>query len=135
MASTKNEITKKICNNILINNNIKYEPYYTPAEDYRLWARLMNVTKFYNFQRPLVKYRWFENNTTNLQAEKMSRAHDAIQIDIINEFPAYRWAFLQMKNQQTIFRLRLFNLIPILKIKNNWVLLFEFIPVFKIKWK
>lgn len=121
--------------NILINNNIKYEPYYTPAEDYRLWARLMNVTKFYNFQRPLVKYRWFENNTTNLQAEKMSRAHDAIQIDIINEFPAYRWAFLQMKNQQTIFRLRLFNLIPILKIKNNWVLLFEFIPVFKIKWK
>lgn len=32
--------------NILVDNDIQYEEFYSPAEDYRLWARLMAVTKF-----------------------------------------------------------------------------------------
>jgi len=31
--------------------------------------------------------------------------------------------------------LRLFGFIPLIKIKHNWVLLFDFIPVFKLKWR
>lgn len=119
---------------LLVKNGIQYEDFYTPAEDYRLWARLMKYTYFYNIQKALVKYRDFGNNTSYTQKDRMRKAHDAIQLEIINDFPGYRKAFLQEANITT-FRLRLFGKIPLLKIKNNWVLLFEFIPLFKIMWK
>ena len=36
---------------VLDETGIRYEEYYSPAEDYRLFARLMEHTKFYNIQR------------------------------------------------------------------------------------
>jgi glycosyltransferase involved in cell wall biosynthesis len=32
---------------VLVENDIEYEAFYTPAEDYRLWARLMEITHLY----------------------------------------------------------------------------------------
>ncbi|MCQ2581725.1 MAG: glycosyltransferase, partial [Alphaproteobacteria bacterium] len=119
---------------VLIDNDIEYEAFYSPAEDYRLWTRLMMITHFYNIQDVLVKYRTFLEQTTNKQRDKMKAMHRAIQLDIINHFPEYRKAF-ERQGKSTNFRLRLFGKIPLLKIKNNWVYLFEFIPVFKIRWK
>ncbi|MDE6570886.1 MAG: glycosyltransferase [Alphaproteobacteria bacterium] len=119
---------------VLIDNNIEYEELYSPAEDYRLWARLMGVTHFYNIQDVLVKYRWTSTNTSNNQKMRMHMARDAIRLYAQNNFPAYYKEWQKTVQNTTIFRLRLFG-IPLLKIKNNTVYLFEYIPTFKIKWK
>jgi glycosyltransferase involved in cell wall biosynthesis len=119
---------------ILVDNDIKYEEFYTPAEDYRLWARLIDVTHFYNIQDVLVKYRWDKNNTSNKQAYEMERAREMIALYVGNKYPIFYKAFFK-KTQRTIFRLSLFGVIPLLKIKNNKIYLFGFIPVIKIKWK
>lgn len=120
---------------VLDDNNIEYEEFYSPCEDYRLWSRLMDVTHFYNLQTVLVKYRTFENQTSARQQARMSRNHRAVQLDIISRFPAYYAAWRDSDACSTRFRLRLFGKIPLIKIKHNWVQLFEFIPLFKIKWK
>lgn len=118
----------------LTDNNIEYESFYSPAEDYRLWTRLMEVTHFYNIQDVLVKYRCDTNQTTNTKHKEMDMAHDALVVEVGNRFPEYKREFIKQTNR-TIFRLRLFGFIPLLKIKNNWILLFEFVPVFKILWR
>lgn len=119
---------------VLTDNNIEYEEFYSPAEDYRLWARLMKVTHFYNIQDVLVKYRSFAEQTSARQKSRMDAAHRAVQLDIINEFPAYYNSWRNSDLCTTRFRLSLFG-IPVLKIKHNRVLLFGFIPVGTIKWR
>lgn len=119
---------------VLLDNDIKYEQFFTPCEDYQLWNRLMDVTRFYCIQKALVKYRAFDGNTSHKQKDIMDKNHDAICVDIQNRYPAYYKYWLQNKYTGTRFRLRLWK-IPLLKIKNNKVLLFEFIPLFTIKWK
>ncbi len=116
---------------VLVDNNIEYEEYYTPAEDYRLWARLMDVTHFHNLQTVLVKYRTLPTNTTVTQWSKMERAHDAICLELQNKYPAYYREFCTKQTIKTKFKLRLFGFIPLLKIKKNWIYLFECIPVCK----
>lgn len=118
---------------VLTDNNIEYEESYSPCEDYRLWARLMDKTAFHNIQDILVKYRMFGTQTSVKHAQRMHYLHHAIRLDIINRFPAYRDAAVKAGITGTRFRLRLFG-IPLLKIKHNTVYLFEFIPLFKIKW-
>ncbi len=120
---------------VLKDNNIEYESYYSPAEDYRLFARLMEYTLFYNIQDVLVRYRFFSGNTTHVQSKHMSRAHDEIQLDFINKFWAYYVAYQRYRSPRTLFRLSLFGFIPLLKIKSRKVYLFGFIPVFWFKWK
>ena len=120
---------------VLVENHIEYEEVYTPAEDYRLWARLMDITRFHNLQTVLVKYRFLDTNTSNVQSNKMTRAHDAVSMELRNKYPAYYKEFLKRYSRQTQFRLRLFGFIPLIKIKQGWVQLFECIPVLKIKWK
>ena len=120
---------------VLDENNIRYEKYYSPCEDYQLWNRLMDKTLFYCVQDVLVKYRAFAGNTSHAQQDIMNRNRDAICLDIQNRYPGYHTGWLRNQNNTgTRFRLRLFGL-PILKIKNNKVYLFEIIPVGKLKWK
>lgn len=121
---------------ILTDNNIEYEELYTPSEDYRLWARLMAVTHFYNIPQILVRYRNHSENTTATRGKIMDRQRDAIRLEICNRYPAYYTAHKHInKNGATTFRLRLFGFIPLIKIKNNTVYLFEMIPVLKMSWK
>ena len=131
VAHTASMIRKSV----LDENNIEYEAFYSPAEDYRLWARLMDVTRFHNIQQVLVLYRTHDNMTTIRQQKQMNDAWRAISLDLGNKYPAYYREMLESMKHGTQFRLRLFGIIPLLKIKNNWVQLFECIPLFKLKWK
>ncbi|MBR4507269.1 MAG: glycosyltransferase family 2 protein [Alphaproteobacteria bacterium] len=120
---------------VLDENNIRYEQYFSPCEDYQLWNRLMDKTFFYCIQEVLVKYRAFDGNTTHAQKDRMDINHNAISLDIQNRYPAYHEYWLRNSGRSgTRFRLRL-GFIPLLKVKNNKVYLFEFIPVFKVKWR
>jgi len=118
---------------ILVDNDIEYEEYYTPAEDYQLWVRLADVTRFYNIQDILVKYRWTGDNTSSTQNSKREYARRAIYLGFRDKYPALYDEFKKVSSN-TMFRLRMFG-IPLLKIKRNTIYLFEFIPLFKVKWK
>jgi len=122
--------------NVLIDNNIHYQEYYSPAEDYKLVEDLLEVTKLYNIQEALVKYRRVSDNTSHKQTARMDYAWNVINAELKNKYPEY-WKLCVRTgvDKGTTFRLRLFNKIPLLKIKANWVYLFEVIPVFKIMWK
>ena len=121
---------------ILVENDICYEPAYSPCEDYMLWTRLIDKTSFYNMQKPLLLYRLHENRTSKLYADKMKMLAREISLQTRNKFPAL---YDELRKSDTVnlttFRLRLFGKIPLIKIKNNWAYLFEFIPLLKIRWK
>lgn len=119
---------------VLVDNGIEYEEFYTPAEDYRLWARLMEVTHFYNIQQVLVKYRWAANNTSKIHADKTEIARQNISDQVCDKHPGLYREFKKV-SPNTLFRLRLFGRIPLLKIKQNKVYLFEVLPILTIKWK
>lgn len=121
---------------VLDKNNIRYEACFSPCEDFQLWNRLMDVTQFYCIQQVLVRYRNFDGNTTSRTKKIMDRLHIAIKADVISRYPYYLvWLKRHSIRMGTLFRLRLFGFIPLLKIKNNWILLFEIIPVFKLNWR
>ena len=122
--------TAMIRKSVLIDNNIRYEEQYTPAEDYRLWGQLMAYTDFYNIQETLVEYRCDNENTSHRMQSRQAIAHESIKIQICNKYPMYRLAFERSLRR---VRLRLFGKIPLIKIKNRWALLFDCIPIVKIK--
>ena len=58
-----------------------------------------------------------------------------IRMEISSKYPEYRRVASKMMVPGTQFRLRLFGFIPLVKIKNNWIVLFECIPICKMFWK
>lgn len=121
---------------VLDENNIRYEAEFTPCEDFQLWNRLMDVTRFYCIQSVLVDYRNFDGNTTSKTRKIMGRLHGVIRADVSGRYPGHAKYFKRYTNMAgTLFRLRLFGFVPLLKIKNNKVYLFEIIPLFKIMWR
>ena len=98
---------------VLINNNIRYEERFSPAEDYALWCRLIPYTKFHNLNdEVLFHYRDHAENTSHLQAKKMEDATFAIWAFVKAENPALYEKFL-LKAKRTK-RTRLFGFIPFL---------------------
>lgn len=120
---------------VLIQNNIRYEEQYSPAEDYMLWCRLMRYTQFYNIQEVLLRYRWHTTNTSIIQSEKMKTATTIIQKIMQEENHLFYATALQCFPKSKY--IRLFGIIPFLKIKQKgrytyWYL-FHYILLFKLK--
>lgn len=90
--------------------NIRYEEAYSPAEDYALWCRLINKTQFYNIPKVLMKYRWYEGNTSKAQVDKMNQATKAIQSFVRASHPDI-WQRV-CNEAPHVVRMKLFGLIP-----------------------
>ena len=122
---------------VLINNNIYYEEEFSPAEDYRMWCRLIKYTKFHNINEVLFLYRDHAENTTHKQSYKMFRADCGIKSYIKNEYKNLYDEFLLVAKQKTY--VKLFNFIPFLtfiKYNNKFkIYLFDKIPLLSIKIK
>jgi glycosyltransferase involved in cell wall biosynthesis len=122
--------------NILVENNIKYKKHYSPAEDYKLWCDLIDVTNFYNIPEVLFKYRDWKQNTTSSQSTKMEKATFEIWAENKVKHPEL-WQKFSTVQASFVSTIRLFNFIPFIKIKQNGrrkqILLFDFIPLLKIK--
>lgn len=60
----------------------KYNEDLCPAEDYAMWFEISKKTKLANLPEPLLKYRWHENNTSqlkkNIQIEKANQIRKEI---------------------------------------------------------
>ena len=65
--------------NILMINSIRYEAYFSPAEDYRLWCRLIPYTKFHNLPDVLFKYRDHGTNTSGIRENRNVVAQSPFQ--------------------------------------------------------
>lgn len=128
---------------VLIENDVRYEEKYTPAEDYALWCRLLRKTKFYNIQDTLLKYRIHDENTSLVQKKRVNQLHIIIshmarkQVDSFYESDG----FYESLPHESVYRVKLFSLIPILRVNfdsiNNVskIFLFNVIPLFSIKKK
>lgn len=139
MALTENNYiahtAAMIRKSVLVDNGIKYEAEYFPAEDYRLWEQLMDKTEFHNLQYVLVKYRQYKETTSSVNVVAMDKMYNKIRMAISNKYPVYYMEYRQKYDYHTRFRVRLFGIFPLIKIKNNKIYLFEIIPICKIKWK
>ena len=121
---------------VLINNNIRYEERFSPAEDYALWCRLIGKTKFYNIPKVLMKYRIHDNNTTKTQSDKMSAATRAIHEFVRAKHPDI-WKNV-CQNTPHLIRMKLFGIIPLgrfRQIGNNRKGILKYLPFITIKTK
>ena len=89
---------------VLIDNNIRYEEEFSPAEDYALWGRLIGKTKFANIPEVLFFYRGHETNTSKIQAKKMKEGVEKIYKFMHEENPEL------YSNSYTKKEIRLFNI-------------------------
>ena len=115
----------------LVKNNIRYEAFYSPAEDYVLWIRLMAVTMFHNIQQPLIKYRNHPDNTSHRQKEKMLDKDAMIKCIAYQNYP-----YLLDANRRKSW-IYLFGLVPFIKVtriaEKKCYYLFGLIPLFTLK--
>ena len=121
---------------VLSEYGIKYNSKYSPAEDYKMWADLMDITNFHNIQEILLKYRSFDTNTSVIQNKKMTDASRAIQLEIRDKHPAYYQEITSAtlsKTTKTYYRL--FGIVPLFKITTDKIYLFNIIPLFTIRRK
>lgn len=121
---------------ILIENNIKYDQKYTPAEDYKLWCDLIEFTDFYIIPEILLKYRVHGNNTSILFSNKIEDSRQQIvsyaQMKYFNLYIDH----LLTKSKITYIKIFGINLLKIVKSQNKInILLFCYIPICKIKQK
>lgn len=118
----------------LTKHGIKYDPFFTTSEDYQIFNELLDVTRFHVIQEVLVKYRIHDNRTSNLKNDDMRQKATAVKLSLRNRYPAYREQFLK-NNPRTQYYVKLFGVIPLYKYKNNYIWLFNCIPVLKVVWK
>jgi glycosyltransferase involved in cell wall biosynthesis len=115
---------------VLTDNDIKWEAEFSPAEDYMLWIRLIGKTMFYNFKETLVYYRWFDKNTSILQKDKQRDRDALIKCIAYREYPYL------IKNLPRKVWIKLFSILPIIKIKpratKTTYRLFGIIPMISI---
>lgn len=90
--------------------DVRYEEAFTPSEDYALWCRLIGKTQFYNIPKILMRYRRYNENTTQKQADKMAAATREIYAFVRTEH-ADIWQDV-CENSPHMVRLKLFGLIP-----------------------
>lgn len=116
-------------------SEIKYEEAYTPAEDYRLFLRLIEHTQFHIIPQILFKYRCHADNTSKTKEELMASATEDLQIWIRNKYPVLYKEFLL--DCPLKIHVRLFHVIPFLKIiktrGRTAIFLFDKIPLFNYR--
>ena len=102
---------------VLMDNNIRYEDYFSPAEDYGLWCRLVAVTKFSNLQEVLFLRRSHGSNTSNTQADRMLVGGHRVRA-LNKTVNAVLWNEFEMRAVRT-WRIRLFGILPLLDIRQE----------------
>lgn len=119
--------------NVLDRTKVRYEEEFSPAEDHRLWTRLIGKTRFANLPDLLVRYRKHEENTSVRQLKQLvARGYMAATLARL-EHPAIwgraqrcltsktkyklfgRITLLTIKKQHTTKQYFLFGHIPFLK--------------------
>ena len=121
---------------VLKAHELCYEEFFSPAEDYALFCRLVKHTDFANLPEVLFHYRDWEGNTSHKQDAAMASATLGIEYFVRKENPEI-WAMAQyhMKTSEHIKILGIpFFLITRTHRFEEWKL-FDVIPIFKRKYR
>ena len=122
---------------LLTKYGVKYDPIYSPAEDYALFSSLLPYTSFYNIPEPLVRYRLYPENTSKTQRQRMWRSAALARAKAQTADPLARRQYRAIATQVT--RVKLFGCLTILGIVTDLhitrVKLFNLIPILTIKRK
>ena len=92
---------------VMVLHNIKWREEYSPAEDYMLWAELMEHTLFHNLSEPLLSWRVYAESSGARASDKMSDAAMRVRSYLMNKYPSLR--------NRTRW-VRLFGGLPLIKI-------------------
>lgn len=73
----------------ILSDNIRYDIDFEKAEDYKMWYDIMRVSKGYNIQEPLLRYRHHQKQVTKVNKDEQTVAvtkmrkvmYDTLQID------------------------------------------------------
>jgi len=121
---------------VLKEHHIGYEEFFSPAEDYALFCRLLPYTKFANLPEILFHYRNWGGNTTHLRKVEMESATLGIQQFVRSGSPEI-WAMAQY-HMKTSEHIKIFGIPIFLIVRTHhfeeWKL-FDVIPVFKRKYR
>lgn len=71
---------------ILIDNNIRYQTKYVPAEDYGLWLDLIGYTQFYVLPEVLTLYRFYPENISNRQRDLQRHNSGLAQFEAFRKY-------------------------------------------------
>ena len=115
---------------------IRYEEKFSPSEDYALWCRLLGKTQFYNVPKILMKYRWYEGNTSKKQSDKMAKATQKIH-DFVRKEHFDIWQNV-CEHVPHLVRMKLFGLIPcgkFVQIGNSRKGILQYLPFVTTKMK
>ena len=66
-------------------SSFRYQKEFVPIEDYELWSRILNTTKFYNIQESLLNYRWHETNISHTRTENILQKQNLVRINQLND--------------------------------------------------
>lgn len=115
---------------VLLDNHLQYEEEYSPCEDFMLWARLIEYTKFHNIPEFLFKYRDHDKNTSHRQSKIMTTQTEKIINFMSKKYPKLTWRWIvywpcqffplfRVKVKENKKEIRLFSFIPFLTLKNK----------------
>lgn len=119
---------------VLLENNVCWDEKFSPCEDYKMWADLIDKTMFHNIDEILLEYRDDVSNTTHKQNEKMQEMTMRIRSILRKE---HGWI---LESDYNCVKKRFYLLgIPVFKLlktgRKTRGYLFEILPVFCIKSK
>lgn len=71
---------------ILIDNNIRYQTKYVPAEDYGLWLDLIGYAQFYVLPEVLTLYRFYPENISHRQKDLQRHNSGLAQFEAFKKY-------------------------------------------------
>ena len=74
---------------LLIQNNICYDPEFEPCEDYKLWVQLLKITKGYNIPKVLLNYRLSNTQTISIRKQELINKSNSIRSQLITDLTGY----------------------------------------------
>ena len=66
------------------NTNLRYDENYPVAEDYEMWSKMIHYGKIHNIQENLLKYRWHDNNQSQLHADIQQNSVQKVKQKMLN---------------------------------------------------
>lgn len=148
--------TAMIRTSVLRTNKIYYDSQYPHAEDYGFWMEMSKYAPIHNLQEILLNYRWHETNVSILHTQIQQNSAERVRRNIIQtvlsnkaeiekilqltrETNQHFWLFgflpIIRRKQYAMTKTKyyLFEKIPLLRVQDGKIYLFEFIKIGNFK--
>lgn len=109
--------------------NLRFDKRFKTAEDYDFWWRAARVMKIHVLPNVLYLYRILNTSLSHGNPD-LSRSNNIIRSEILDRLSGDEFWRIKIAPK---YRVMLFGIIPILKVKRTRIYLFGFIPLLKMR--